>query len=178
MINTKAIEISRKLPAFKLRGWLLEQLFYWSHPIYGALFKRKKQPWSWTVQQLRQFPSDSFGKSIFEFINENKFEMLAKFESHDALHVLLGYGTHIIDEVRMQFCLLGNGKRSLYLFGVIIIGWMAFPECWHLFIHAFKRGKTFAPVHRWKFEHLLFEPMELLSAKLKGDHLEDVPLFI
>lgn len=176
MIQT--LEIPRRLPAFKLRGWVMEQLFHWSYPLYGFLFKQKRQAWSWTTRQLKHFAPGSLGKEIFHFLSNNGFEMLAKFESHDALHVLLEYSTHIVDEVRMQFCLLGNGKRTPYLFAVVTIGWLAFPECWHLFIDAFKRGRKFAPIHRWEFEHLLKEPMHLLRNSMQGIPSEDAPLFI
>ena len=174
----QVLEIPRRLPAFKLRGWLMEQFFYCSYPVYGCLFKQKRQAWPWTTQQLGHFAQGSLGKEIFHFLDKNGFEMLAKFESHDALHVLLEYSTHIVDEVRMQFCLLGNGTRTPYLFMVIIIGWLAFPECWHLFTDAFKRGKKLAPIHRWQFEYLLREPVFLLRNCMSGFPSENVPLFI
>jgi hypothetical protein len=170
--------IDKKFPAFKLRGWVMERLFRWSYPVYGAIFKRRQKAWYWTKQQLRDFQPGSMGKEIYYFLNSQGFEMLAKFEDHDALHVVLGYSSHVVDEVRMQFCLFGNGKRSLYLFGVICIGWLAFPECWHLFTEAFKRGRASAPVHRWKFEHLLREPLFVLRNHLNGSPSEEVPLFI
>lgn len=177
-MNTQTLNLKTKLPAFKLRGWLMEQLFYWSYPVYGALFKRRRPTWYWTVSSLNEFEDRTFGKAIAHFLSSNGFDLIPKFENHDALHVLFGYGTHIIDEVRMQFCLLGNGKRTLYLFGVIIIGWAAFPECWHLFIGAYKRGKSFRPVHHWKFEHLLNEPLSLLRARMNNIAPENAPLFI
>ncbi len=170
--------IDKKLPAFQLRGWIMAQLFRWSYPVYGIIFKRRQKAWSWTKEQLGDFRPGSLGKEVYHFLNSQGFEMLPKFEDHDTLHVLLGYSSHVVDEVRMQFCLLGNGKRSLYLYGVVCIGWLSFPECWRLFLEAFKRGRTLTPVHRWKFEHLLREPLFLLRNSMKGLPSEDIPLFI
>jgi len=175
---TNTLIIDKKLPAFKLRGWIMEQLFRWSYPVYGAIFKRRQKGWCRTKQQLGDSPPGSLGKEVYYFLNSQDFEILPKFEDHDTLHVLLGYSTHVVDEVRMQFCLLGNGKRSIYLYGVVCIGWLAFPECWHLFTEAIKRGRAMMPVHRWKFEHLLREPLFLLRNAMKGLPSEDVPLFI
>ncbi len=175
-INTLIIE--RKLPAFQLRGWVMELLFRWSYPVYGTIFKWKRPAWVWTKQQLGDFPTGSLGREVYKFLHNNGFDMLPKFEDHDVLHVLFGYGSHVVDEVRMQFCLFGNGKRSLYLFGVIIIGWLAFPECWHLFREAFRKGKELTPIHRWKFEHLLREPVHLLRNCMAGLPNENIPLFI
>lgn len=177
-MTTNALIIERKLPAFQLRGWVMEQLFRWSYPIYGFLFKWKQKPWIWSKDQLRNFSPGSLGREIFHFLDNNGFDMLPKFEDHDALHVLFGYSSHVVDEVRMQYCLLGNGKRSLYLYGVIIIGWCAFPECWQLFRQAFNRGRQLAPVHHWKFEYLLREPLFLLRNCMQGVSNDHAPLFI
>lgn len=174
----ETIIVERKLPAFQLRGRIMGLLFRWSHPVYGAIFKRRQTCWYWSKSELKNFNHGSLGREIFQFLDNNGFKMLAKFEDHHALHVLLGYSNHIIDEVRMQFCLFGNGKRSLYLFGVIIIGWLAFPECWHLFKDAFKKGKQINPIHHWKFEHLLREPVHLLRNCMQGLPNENTPLFI
>ena len=168
----------QKWPAFLLRSWFMEQLFYYSHPLYAALFKRHKRAWSWTIETMEVLPMGSFGYAIAHFINSNGFKMMPKFENHDACHTLLGYQTDIIGEVSMQYCLLGNGKRSLYLFGVIVLGWLAFPECWTIFREAYQRGKKMKTFHLWKFEHLLQEPLFLLKKMIEEEVEEEFPLFI
>lgn len=170
--------IERKWPAFLLRGWILTQLFYFSLPVYRVLFKRKRKSWDWTVDKMAALPIGSFGYGIAHFVKSNGYEILPKFENHDASHVLLGYQTDIIGEVSMQFCLYGNGKRSPYLMGVIILGWLFFPECWHIFRAAKLRGQEMKTFHRWKFEHLLQEPLRLLKKMIEEEVEEDFPMFI
>lgn len=178
-MNTYAqYTIERKWPAFLLRGWLLTQLFYFSLPIYRALFKRKRKAWKWTLDKMQGLPFGSFGHGLAHFMKSNGYEVLTKFENHDACHVLLNYQTDIIGEVSMQFCLYGNGKRSPYLLGVIVLGWLFFPECWDIFRTAKERGKVMKSFHQWNFEHLLHEPLNLLKAMIEDEMEEEFPLFI
>ncbi|NET35476.1 MAG: hypothetical protein F6K19_26205 [Cyanothece sp. SIO1E1] len=108
---------------------------------------------------MLQFPEGSLGKCLGEFLLENNLDLIPKLENHDVFHVLLDYAPDVIAEAQMQFCLLGNGKRSPYAFGTATIALIAFPEFWTSFKEAYHRGKNLRPVHRWYFEYLLDEPL-------------------
>ena len=147
-------------PLFRLRERIMIQLVKWSYPLYLQGFKRGRPAWQTNRESLLQFPEGSLGKYLGSFLQANDLHLIPKLENHDVFHVVLDYEPHVVAESQMQFCLLGNGKRSLYAIGTAIIAAIAFPEFWSSFNQAYKRGKNLRPVHRWYFEYLLEEPLD------------------
>jgi len=150
------------------RDQLLIELVERSKPIYAKLFKRHRPAWLQSRDSLLRFPADTLGHALGQFLQREGLDLLHQFESHDVFHVLLDYQTTVIDEVRMQFFLLGNGKRSIYALISAGIGWLGVPEARLLYRQAFQRGCSYCPIHRWKFEHLLNEPLTELRKQAEG----------
>ena len=116
---------------------------------------KKKQPSKLKVKDLLNYPENSIGLSLGNFLYSNGFELLEKSEQHDVFHILTDYGTNISNEMAMQFFLLGNGKRSLYLFGVLFMAVITHPDYWGFFYNAYKRGKSALPFHDLPYVELL-----------------------
>lgn len=139
------------------RHALLVWLFELSARPYAAL--KRKKPWGLTRDDLLAYPGGSLGLAIGWTLVENDFELMPKLESHDVLHVLTGTGTDVPSEVSLQFLMLGNGKRSLYLLGVVLLGALILPDQWGLFAAAWKRGRSLEPFHHIDAKPLLREPL-------------------
>lgn len=156
----------------RLRERLMIRLVNLTHPVYERLFRRRRPAWQQTTSSLLQCEAGSLGRALGHFLVANNISLLPRFEDHDVFHVILGYNTSVPGESEMQFCLLGSGKRSLYVMGTCAIAWLAFPEYWPRFRTAYRRGKKLRTFHHWYFEYLLNEPLEELRSfifKEKGN---------
>lgn len=151
-------------PGLRLRERLMIRLVKFTHPIYERWFRRRRPAWQQTTKSLLQYEAGSLGRALGHFLVANDIRLIPRFEDHDVFHVILEYDTSVPGESEMQFCLLGSGKRSLYVMGTCAIAWLAFPEYWSRFRAAYKRGKRLRTFHHWYFEYLLNEPLEELRA--------------
>lgn len=141
-----------------MRAILLETLYELSKKPYQRYLK-KNNCWDVTSSELLRFPQDSLGFHLGCFLLKHHFDMQPKLESHDVFHVLTGTGTSVPEEISMQFYLLGNGKRSLYLVMVILLGTLLYPDHYKLFIRAFRRGRKALPFHHLDFSKMLNQPV-------------------
>ena len=161
------------------RDKLLVQLVDWTKPLYTKWFKKNTPAWNYNKMTLLQFPEKTLGRTLGEFLKKEQLELMPKMEDHDVFHVLLDFKTTIKDEVRMQFFLLGNGKRSMYAIVTAFIGILIQPEHIVAFRKAFYTGKQCLPISKWAFQHLLHEPIALLQNQIfKRNMPEEAPLFI
>ena len=138
----------------KDRKKLIEWLFEKSQKIYTNMFK-KHESWGITKQDLLQYPKETLGKHLGLFLDKNNFELISKVERHDAYHTLTGYGTKVEDEIALQCLCFGNGKRSLYLYGAVILGVIILPEYYKYYLKSYRIGKTANAFHHYDYKKLL-----------------------
>lgn len=136
-----------------LRKHIIIWLFKHSQQLYT--FFKSKPSWEINRSQLLLLPKNTLGYALGDFLDINGFELLPKVERHDAYHVVTGYGTNVEDEIALQYLCYGNGKRSLYLFGVIAIGTLLLPDYYKLYFHSFKIGKRANSFHHYNYKRLL-----------------------
>ncbi len=145
-----------------MRAAILEKLYSWSVVPYQ--YFKKNEAWQFNAEELKEYPSDSLGYHMGKFLVANSFQLQEKLESHDVFHVLTNTGTTVPEEISMQFYLMGNGKRSFYLFTVILIGSMLYPEYWKFFIYKYTCGKSALPFHQLEFQKLLNQPIQRIKS--------------
>lgn len=161
-----------KLKRKQLIIWLFEH----SQRIYTSLFKNHKS-WNITKTDLLKLPKPTFGRHLGEFLDKNNFELIPKVERHDCYHVLCDYSTKVEDEIALQCLCYGNGKRSPYLYGAIILGVAILPDYYKYYYSSFKTGKAANPFHHFDYQKLLtvsmphframiFPKSELINLKL------------
>ena len=150
----------------KIREQIAIGLVERTKPYYVRWFKKKQAAWNQSVSSLKRFPTGSLGKNLGLFLEKNQFQLIPKLEDHDVLHVLLNYKTTLVGEIKMQFFLLGNRKRSLYALFTAIIGLLLVPEKLGAFRKEFFKGRNCAAISKWNFEYLLSEPLELLQQQV------------
>ncbi len=136
------------------RKKIISELFEITQKIYTKYFK-KNTPWKITKELLLLFPKSTFGYKLGTFLNKNGFDLIPKVERHDAYHVITGFSTKEEDEIALQYLCFGNGKRSLYLYGVIIIGTIILPEYYKYYYESYKRGLQMNTFYNLDFKGLL-----------------------
>lgn len=145
-----------------MRAIILEKLYEWSLAPYQSL--KNKTAWDVGIDDLLQFPKNTLGYGIGHFLSKNNFDLQQKLESHDVFHVLTGTGITVPEEISMQFYLFGNGKRSLYLFTVILIGGLLYLDYSRVFYRTYKRGKWALRFYQLDFYKLLHQPLEKIKS--------------
>ncbi len=145
-----------------MRNILLESLYERSKKPYQKWVK-KSDPWNIPMNELLQYPKTSLGFHLGCFLLKHHFELQPKLEDHDVFHVLTGTGISVPEEISMQYYLLGNGKRSLYLFTVLGLGTLLYPDYLKTFMKAYLRGKNALQFFHLNFKKMLLQPLEQLQ---------------
>ncbi len=147
----------------KTRKKIILWLFEHSQTIYTKWFKKKVQAWNISKAELMAFPKNTFGKKLGEFLIQNNFEILPKLERHDCYHVLTNYKTEVQDEIALQYLCFGNGKRSVYLFGVIFLGTLLLPDYYKYYLKSYKKGKQANVFYNFDFKKMLLLDFETIQ---------------
>lgn len=147
-------------------------LYDWSQIIYAQLFKRNKKAWRISKQEFLLYPEGTLGKALGEFYLSKGFSVMPKLENHDVFHILTETGTEIQDEIAMQYLLFGNGKLSLYMFSMIGIGTVLYPEFLNYYLKSYRKGKSMEKFYDWEFKERLDSSLVYLKAQIRSkNHL-------
>jgi len=125
----------------RLKSWLAGIIIGSTVPIFKYI--SPDTHWPFTLEQQRHLPEGTLGRDIAKALDRAGYNLIPKFESHDAEHILFNYPMTGLGEIRLQFFLHGNGKRSWVSFSTILFGIGSFPELIWLFIKDYKRGRQF-----------------------------------
>jgi ubiquinone biosynthesis protein Coq4 len=155
----KRLKVYHTLSA--MRETVLSKLVGWLNPIYKFVMP-KNTSWQLTKADLRQYPEGTLGKNLANFLDNNHFDILPFLETHDVYHVLLGYKPTIVDEARLYFWLLGNGKRSIEVLSTVLSGFVFLPDYWSVLIQDYRRGKACRNISNWDFQVLMTKDLEIL----------------
>ena len=157
-----------KTKIIQLRSCLLTSLVEKTKLVYIRLFNKKRKNWQISINELEKYPPQTLGKDLAIFLIKENFDLMPGLESHDVYHLILNYSTKVEDEAKMQFFLIGNGKKSLYAFGTSFLAFLTMPDQWLAFWKAYQQGQKAFKVHLWDFRFLLKEKTEDLRALVKG----------
>lgn len=142
---------------------IIEKLYKTIKGPYQFLFKEKANAWEITIGDLLDYPTESLGHELGNFLSANHFDIQPSLEEHDVYHVLTRTGATVLDEIDMQFYLLGNGKRSPFVFIVIGTGLLFYPFKIGQFVSSFKKGKKAHHFYNLDFYRLLPQPLKHLQ---------------
>jgi ubiquinone biosynthesis protein Coq4 len=134
-------------------------LYNGSSKLYAQVFKRNKKAWGLSVNDFLRYPENSLGYALGEFYRSKGFDIMPKLENHDVFHVITQTNTEIEDEVAMQYLLMGNGKRSLYMYAMITIGTFIYPEFIRYYMFSYQKGKSLSTFHHIEFKDYLARPL-------------------
>ena len=144
-----------------MRALIIEKCYEWSKKPYQKYFKKSK-PWDLAVQDLLSHEESTLGFHLGCFLLKYNFEIQPKLEDHDVIHVLTNTGISVQEEIGMQYFLLGNGKKSAYLFMVILSGTLFYPFHLGEFLKYYKRGKAAYEFHDLNFLRMLDQPIKTI----------------
>ena len=113
--------------------------------------------WNLSTNKLLDFPNDSVGKKMGEFLKEKKLEPLAKAEYHDVQHILFDFDITFKDEVALQYFLYGNGIRNIASVLTFIGGWLVLPFHWKYLKASYNRGKYYKRISEIDLKTILNE---------------------
>jgi len=103
--------------------------------------------------ELLSLPENTLGFALGSFLINHDFEQQP--ENHDAIHVLTGIGISVIEEIGMQYYLLGNGKRNLQQLLLIAAGTLRFPSQLPYFLSQYQKGRQAHYFHYLDFSSML-----------------------
>ena len=145
-----------------MKDKLIEKMYDLSKKPYQKFFKKNK-PWTILKSELLQHKPESLGFGLGEFLQKNNFDIQPKLEDHDVIHVLTNTGISVPEEIGMQYYLFGNGKRSLYLYIVIVSGTCFYPTLLQYFISQYRKGKTAHRFHQLDFSKMLHFEIKVIQ---------------
>jgi ubiquinone biosynthesis protein Coq4 len=155
----------------KLLLWLLGNVI----PIHAKIYY-KRPSWNLSANELKQYPENTLGNKLGNFLIQEKLEPVPKVERHDAYHILLDFDTTLKDEAAMQFFLIGNGKISPFTLGTAFFTSFFMPERLKFFYQEFKRGSKAKSIAKWNFKALLNENFEDLKAYINHQEFDNPAL--
>lgn len=145
-----------------MRDLIIEKMYELTKKPYQR-FLKKGIPWNTTPSDLIRYEEESLGFHLGCFLLKYNFQMEPKLEDHDIIHVLTNTAVSVPDEIAMQYLLLGNGKKSAYLFMVIMTGLLFYPTHATKFIASFRRGKSAHRFHDLEFQNMLTIPVKTIQ---------------
>jgi ubiquinone biosynthesis protein Coq4 len=124
------------LESFRVRivSWAIRD----SIPVLNLV--RRPKPWP-SLEELRAYPEESLGRAIAELLDARGLPFLPKYETHDAIHVLLGYDTTARGELELQAFMWGNASSSIAGRVLFLWGGLMLPEHWRPMRAALLRGR-------------------------------------
>ena len=145
-----------------MKDLLVEKMYEFSKKPHQKLFKKNK-PWEIQKNQLLAMPQETLGFHLGCFLIKYHFEIQPQLEDHDVVHVLTNTGVSVPEEIGMQYYLFGNGKRSLYMYLVILSGTCFYPTRFSYFKNQFQKGKTAHQFHYLDFSKMLLQPIATIQ---------------
>lgn len=148
--------------------YIREKIIIWlfEHTQKGYCKFKKKTPWNLTKEALLRYPSNTFGYHLGNLLDAHNFELIPKVERHDAYHLITGFSTSVKDEIALQYCCFGNGKRTPYLVAVLLLGTLLLPEHFLYYIKSYHYGKRANPFHQYDFKKLLHIDFETFRSMI------------
>jgi ubiquinone biosynthesis protein Coq4 len=158
-----------KKSLLKLRAGLLVLL---THRIALPLLKRFRRPGSFshTLEELREYPTGTLGKDLFEFLSKRNLPLLKHYARHDLKHVLLGFDTTEKGEVCLQSFMLGNRRISFPVLATVIYGFLTMPEYWREMRRSFLIGRDCNSFHGWDWNEKVAETTQSLRKKIFNNY--------
>ncbi|WP_294347597.1 hypothetical protein [Sphingobacterium sp.] len=156
----------------EIRLKLMLYLYNSSSKVYANIFKWNKKPWGISKADFMNYPIGSIGHNLGLFYKSKGFDVMPKLENHDVFHILTETGTEIQDEIAMQFLLLGNGKISLYLIAMLLIGGTLFPEHFGYYKRHFQKGRSLQSFHRLEFKEILHWQLTEIQVALYSKNIQ------
>lgn len=142
-----------------MKDYIIETLYKIIRIPYEYIFKTKATSWNLTITDYMNHKEETLGNKLGSFLNTHNYSIQEKLEEHDVFHVLTSTGITVVNEIEMQFYLLGNGKRSPFVFLVIATGIFFYPTNYKKFYKSYQKGKKAHQFYHLDFSKILHIPL-------------------
>lgn len=144
-------------------------LVYLTHRMALPILKKIRKPehFPYSVVALQQFPENSLGHDLVNFLHQKELKLLPYYARHDIKHILLKYDTTDEGEGCLQCFMLGNGHISFPVLATILYGLITMPEYGRSFRRAYMRGRKATQISGWKWFEILHLPTKELQYKIE-----------
>lgn len=151
-----------------IKQWRSAMLVYLTHKMALPVLRliRRPERFPYTVEELKNFPDETLGKDLVDFLETKDLELLPHYARHDIKHILLGYDTTDEGESCLQCFMLGNRHVSFPVLATVLYGFVTMPEYWSSFKKAYRRGAQCKPISGWKWFEILGEKTTDLKNKI------------
>ncbi len=122
---------------------------------------QKKSTEDITIKELYKLPKNTLGYKLAENMNQQNFEFIKGFESHDFKHLLYDYKTDVLGEIRLVYFEYFAGNRSLTTYLVLIFGIILMPDSWKYIKIEKEKAKLYRPVYEINFYKMIHFDFEL-----------------
>ena len=121
---------------------------------------------------MRQYPKGTLGFELAAFLDKRGFDLLPKYEIHDAVHTILNYNTTTVGELKLQAFMWGNGSSSFAGRALFLIGLLILPELWEELKLDLERGeKARERIDHWDMASKFGMEMSTLRLQLEPKNL-------
>jgi ubiquinone biosynthesis protein Coq4 len=127
---------------------------------------RKPEIFPFTREELENFPDETLGKALINFLETKKLKLLPYYARHDIKHILLNYDITDEGEGCLQCFMLGNGHVSFPVIATVFYALATMPEYWPVFKKAYARGRRCMPIADWKWFEILEQPTKSLIQQI------------
>jgi hypothetical protein len=142
-----------------MKDYIIEKLYRTIKVPYEYIFKTNAKAWELTINDYLNHNEETLGYKLGSFLNNHNYSIQEKLEEHDVFHVLTNTGITVVNEIEMQFYLLGNGKRSPFVFIVITTGIFFYPFEYKKFYSSYQKGKKAHQFYHLDFPKILHMPL-------------------
>lgn len=142
-----------------MKDFIIEKLYKTIKVPYEYFFKTKAIAWDLTLSDYLNHKEETLGNKLGKFLTTHNYSIQEKLEEHDVFHVLTNTGITVVNEIEMQFYLLGNGKRSPFVFIVILTGIFFYPSNYKKFYDSYTKGKNAHQFYHLDFSKILHKPL-------------------
>ena len=143
---------------------VVAKLIQWSVPFLNLF--RNPEKWPFSLEQLNACREGTLGRELHYFLCSRGLGYLPKYEEHDCYHALLGYGTTVTEELRLQAFMWGN-KNSTFAGKVLfILGYLLFNSKRTLLNREIDRGKAAKPLSGIPVHTMIPKDLEKLRKEL------------
>ena len=146
------------------RHRLLARAIGLSVPLLNTV--RRPAQWPYSLDDLSDMSDGSWGRELHAFLASRELGYLPKYEEHDAYHALLGYGTTVTEELKLQAFMFGNGSATIAGRALLAMGAVGFPSKWRLLREEYRRGRQSSPLHRFPTTDMIPLPLDVVRRKM------------
>jgi len=152
--------IKRRPLRHRVLSWMIRQ------SVPGLNLLRHPPPWPYSSAELSRFSSGTWGAELAGFLQARHLNLLTKYETHDAFHVLLGYDTNVVGEIRLQAFMLGNRSASFAGRILLLLGSVLMPELRPQLYRDFMRGRNSPRLAEWNVPDMLAHSLKTLTTQI------------